>query len=103
MDEPVLQSQQKRRSSQPPLESRNLNIVHEIKLTNHKNKFAFSRATRVLSQLQKPLLNHKCGYNTKSDFDRYPKQDGNGATFGGTGYRFDYHPNRRKQGLMPSP
>ena len=81
----------------------NRGVANEIKLTTHQNKFAFSRATRLLSQLQKPLLNQNCGYSTKSDFDRYTKKDGSGATFGGTGYRFDYHPRRAKQGLMPSP
>jgi hypothetical protein len=77
--------------------------VHEIKETIHKNKFAFSRASRQLSEMERPLYNHSIGYNIKTDFDKIERRSGSGATFGGQGQRFEYYSNRRKQGALPSP
>ncbi len=39
----------------------------------------------------------------KGDFDKIEKRAGSRATFGGSGKRFEYYSNRRKQGVLPSP
>ena len=67
-----------------------------IKISTAKNKFAFSRDRRRLSELR-PIYNQSVGYDLPSDFQisKTLTSPGN-VKFGGTGNRFAYHPSSRK-------
>ena len=72
-----------------------------IKAKHRKNNFSFSKAKRPSPE--NLVLNHNISYNLPSDFEKVKPSTGSGATFGGTGFRFDYYSSRRKSGQMPGP
>ena len=65
-----------------------------IKAKHRKNNFSFSKAKRPSPE--NLVLNHNISYNLPSDFEKVKPATGSGATFGGTGFRFDYYSCRRK-------
>ena len=65
-----------------------------VKLKPRKNNFSFSKARRPSPE--NIVLNQNIQYNLPSDFDRVKCSTGSNATFGGTGFRFDYVSCRRK-------